>query len=182
MEYPDLLATTKSLYYELSPDEIAIEEKSSGIQLIQSMVAETGIDVQRIKPSESKWERARAISPIQKAGKCYLPQDISWAYDFIEEHSSFPGKFTDQVDTTAHALLWLRPIDGDVDSSSAETGEITQRFKGAVGSYGRIETPEAASFDWVATKGGGGSRWKKFSSRRPGELPELDVDDYSGGY
>ena len=167
--YPELLRMVKSLYTELLPDEVYIEEKSSGTQLIQSLEAETGIPVVRIKPQESKWERARAISPIQVHGRCYLPRDKPWVYDFIEEHAVFIGRFTDQVDTTAHALKVLREIGEDMDmgvDTVAASG--VNRWH----EYGGRETPDKASFDWVAAERP--NRWKKFSGVGSYDGSELD--------
>jgi hypothetical protein len=59
---------------------------------------------------------------------------------------------------------------------------VTVRFKGGVAGYGRIETPEAASFDFVATRKDTPSRWKKFS-RTPGGYYDDTLDaNYSEGY
>ncbi len=156
--YPVLLKTAKLLYHEQQPREVVIEDKSSGVQLAQSFEAETNIPVQRIKSQETKWERARAISPIQNTGRVYLPKDAPWVYDFIEEHAGFPGKFTDQVDTTAHALTWLRGI-GEIDISPGTADEVLERFRGTM-----RETPDVASLDWVATRTG--SRWRRFSKSK----------------
>jgi len=170
--YPVLVVAAKTLYNEQRPHEVHVEEKSSGTQLIQSLEAETDIPVRRIKPTESKWERARAISPIQTSGKCRLPRDKPWVYDFIEEHTVFPGRFTDQVDTTAHALRILREIGGEVDFSADTTAAVFNRWRE------RKETPDEASFDWVATRQPTG-RWKRFSrSGGYGSYGEDESDPY----
>ena len=172
--YDELLETAKLLYNELHPNEVFIEEKSSGVQLTQSFEAQTGIPVQRIKPQESKWERARAISNIQRTGHCHVPRDAPWVYDFIEEHVEFIGKFTDQVDTTAHALKILREV-GDGSTTAETTREPVLSFKMAASGRSYLDTPDAASFDWIATRQE--SRWRRFSRSRPGFTAD---DDYSG--
>jgi len=156
--YPVLVETAKTLNARHHPDETYIEEKSSGTQLTQSLEAETDIHIERIKPQESKWERARVISPIQARGRCRLPKDAEWVWEFIEEHSGFIGRFTDQVDTTAHALYILRGIGGDVDFSAETSREAVDKHWGQ-----ERQTPEAASFDWVSVERPT-SRWRKFSS------------------
>ena len=157
VQFTDLLRVAKMLYQEFMPDEVYIEAKSSGIQLLQSLEAETGIPVRPINPEGSKWERARAISPIQTNGRCYLPEDAEWAYDFIDEHSNFPGRFTDQVDTTAHALKILRGVDGDLDFSIDSPSSGVNRWR----ERGSRETPDEASFDWVATRQP--TKWRRFT-------------------
>ena len=163
--YPVLLETTKTLYAEQMPDEVHIEAKASGIQLIQSLEIETGIPVDQINPEGSKWERARAISAIQTQGRCYLPKDAPWAWDFIEEHTGFPGRFTDQVDTTAHALKILRAIGEDTDVFAESPGDPSNRFR----KYIR-DTPDAASLDFVSVRRT--SKWRKFSEKTVDDTEE----------
>ena len=161
---------TKTLYLEQLPDEIYIEEKSSGTQLCQSLEAETGLPIERIKPQESKWERARVVSPIQKAQRCYLPEDEEWVYDFIEEHANFPGRLTDQVDTTAHALRILREISEDSDFSiDTVRGGDSNRWR----NEGKRATPDKASFDWVATQSPP-SKWRRFSGAAVDEVSGME--------
>ena len=170
LAYPALVEMTKTLYLEQLPDEIYIEEKSSGTQLCQSLEAETGLPIERIKPQESKWERARVVSPIQKAQRCYLPEDEEWVYDFIEEHANFPGRLTDQVDTTAHALRILREIGEDSDFSiDTVKGGDSNRWR----NEGKRATPDKASFDWVATQSSP-SKWRKFSGAAVDEVSGME--------
>lgn len=158
VQFTDLVTVTKTLYQEWMPAEVHIEDKSSGTQLIQALEAETSIPVFRIKPEGSKWERARNISPIQRTRRCFLPEDASWVYDFIEEHAGFPGRFTDQVDTTSDALRILREIGEDTDVSIDTTSAGSNRWR----DNGGRETPDAAAFDWVSA-GPRPNRWKRFS-------------------
>ncbi len=170
LPYPDLVEVTKTLYAEQLPDEVYIEEKSSGTQLCQSLEAETGLPIDRIKPQESKWERARVVSPIQKAQRCYLPEDAPWVYDFIEEHANFPGRFTDQVDTTAHALRILREIgeDSDISIDTVKGGDSNRWRK-----EGKRTTPDEASFDWVAMQSPP-NKWRKFSGAAVEEVSGME--------
>lgn len=159
VQFPDLLNKAKELYQIQMPTEVWIEAKSSGIQLLQSLEAETGIPADRINPEGSKWERARAISPIQTNGRCFLPKDADWVYDFVEEHSVFMGRFTDQVDTTAHALKILRKVAGEVDFTAELPKDTASRFR-----VESRDTPDRASLDWAVISRDD-SRWRKFSRR-----------------
>jgi predicted phage terminase large subunit-like protein len=58
--------------------------------------------------SSDKYIRASAVSGVVEAGRCYLPRQTAWVYDFVEEHRQFPnGAYDDQVDTTSIALAYL---------------------------------------------------------------------------
>ena len=126
-------------------ERLLIEQKSSGISLLQTIQANnedpgfrgSRIPVQGMPARESKIVRALSVSGYQAAKLVYLPAPIveggmvyaqPWVADFVDELTAFPrGKNDDQVDCMVHALTWYtRPQttdeDGEVYTTMYDTG------------------------------------------------------------
>ena len=86
---------------------ILIEEAGSGVQLIQSLKKETGLNVKGIQPKDDKATRLLAVSPMIEAGRIAVPSEAIWLADYQREMTLFPnGKHDDQVDSTTQFLKW----------------------------------------------------------------------------
>lgn len=141
VEYPELLTTAvdfwrkqSAIYGRALP--IVIEDKGSGISLIQSLKrGEVGRDPsipdytirmaeRRIKAPAigfgadrkdlasflrlDKATRALSVSPLVQASRVWVPEEAPWANDFFAETDVFPnGVHDDQVDVLVMALKWL---------------------------------------------------------------------------
>lgn len=94
-----------------------IEDKASGIQLIQRIQQKGGIPIVPIsrgistfqgKSHTSKLERANNLSPWIRSGLLYLPENVDWLYDYKNEFERFSPLMThkhdDQVDPTLDAI------------------------------------------------------------------------------
>jgi predicted phage terminase large subunit-like protein len=122
------------------PERLLIEQKGSGISLIQTIEANnmdpffqgSRIPVLGMPATVSKEIRALSISGYQEAGMCSLPAPmvdvygnvepasfammdgtvVPWVADFIEEHTAFPkGVHDDWVDGFVHGCtFYTRPI------------------------------------------------------------------------
>jgi predicted phage terminase large subunit-like protein len=110
LAYPQLVQAIKEAAAEWSPERVLVEDKASGQSVVQTLKQETGLPVVPVPAEGSKISRAESVTGLFEAGKVLLPdQSPSWLHDWIEEHVKFPGgKHDDQVDTTSHALRWLR--------------------------------------------------------------------------
>ena len=77
--------------------------------MIQELRA-AGID--RIEPcisSDSKTARFAAQIPLIESGQIFLPEQAAWLVDYLGELKAFPNApHTDQQDSTAQALAWLK--------------------------------------------------------------------------
>jgi predicted phage terminase large subunit-like protein len=109
--YPGLKEAALKLR-ERYPDAVTlIEEKGSGISLIQDLQAEQ-VSVIGIKPQTDKVTRLYACAPQFESGSVFLPspeQNVSWLNDLVAELLAFPGgKYDDQVDSISQALTWVR--------------------------------------------------------------------------
>jgi len=127
--YPDLRERVLDEYercvfgeYDKSVDLVLIEEKGSGISLLQDLQKE-GLPVMAYNPgSKSKFERANLVSYLPVHGKIYVPEGkdlvtgvgsqkpTSWANEMITELCQFTGKQRsrdDYVDSAGMAWKFL---------------------------------------------------------------------------
>jgi predicted phage terminase large subunit-like protein len=100
--YPDLKKAALELGH-LYPDAITlIEEKGSGISLIQDL-RDMQIAVVGIKPETDKVTRLHACAPQFESGSVFFPcpvDNVPWLDDLVAELLAFPGgKHDDQVDS-----------------------------------------------------------------------------------
>jgi predicted phage terminase large subunit-like protein len=97
-----------------SANVVLIEDKASGTQLIQELIAD-GLDrVTRYKPECDKIMRLHAQTAAIESGFVYLPETAPWLAGYLHELTVFPkGKHDDQVDSTAQFLDWFKkPMPG----------------------------------------------------------------------
>ena len=85
-----------------------IEDKSSGISLIQDMKNDTMFNIVAIEPESDKVTRASTCSPLVEDGKIFLKKGAPWVQDYIDEMVLFPNApHDDQVDSTSQFLNWV---------------------------------------------------------------------------
>lgn len=98
------------------PDLVLIEEKGSGITLIQDL-NRTGVPVRAYNPGKmDKVQRLHAVSHLPCNGRVYLLESkkcpgepVTWATDFITEVCVFPlSLHDDYTDTFSQVLALLR--------------------------------------------------------------------------
>lgn len=99
-------------YNDLTPDVFIIENRASGISLIQDLRM-AGIPV--IEWPDAKWvgkdklSRVYATTPMFNSGVIWAPKEKMWADDVIMECGAFPaGAHDDYVDTVTQAILWVK--------------------------------------------------------------------------
>ncbi len=85
-----------------------IEDKASGISLIQDLRKNTSIPIKPQKVDRDKVSRVNAIAPIIECGRVYLPGKSSWVDELLLESSRFPkAPHDDQIDALSQGLLYL---------------------------------------------------------------------------
>lgn len=109
LEYPQLKWAIKTQAAKWNSNAIQIEDKGSGISLIQDLRQETTLPIIAYNPGQTdKQNRAAAATPTVEAGNCYLPEVAPWVEDYIKEHEQFPdGDHDDQVDTTSQMVEYF---------------------------------------------------------------------------
>lgn len=142
MEFPELRRKAKESYRAYTKKDgsvplVLIEEKASGLPLIQEMKL-TGMRVRGIKRnanSGDKVSRAHNVTHIFENGRVWVPCNMievdgkktytpkPWAQEVIDQCSIFPnGTHDDLVDTVVDAVAYLRRrhdvnVDGDRDDT-----------------------------------------------------------------
>jgi len=132
LEYPDLKRTVRQFYknwnglllgkYGLPVTELVIEDKASGISLVQEFQRDNvlGDIVRPIKFDRNKVAHAHSVLPVVSAGRVRLPESEDvvsaemeiavqpWLHDYLTEMDKFPAsKHDDQADETMHAITFF---------------------------------------------------------------------------
>jgi predicted phage terminase large subunit-like protein len=144
MNFPELKRAVRGQAQAWRPNIILIEDKASGIQLIQESVAENVRGITKYKPEGGdKIMRMHAQTATIENGLVYLPREAPWLDEYLHELITFPkGKYDDQVDATAQALDWLKGshnFDGWIEFYRGEA-EKAQRYRAGLTN---IDPPES---------------------------------------
>ena len=87
---------------------ILIEDKASGISLIQDLRKDTNLNIVAIEPSSDKVTRASTCSPQIENGKVFLKANADYTQAYLKELCVFPNtSHDDQVDSTSQFLNWI---------------------------------------------------------------------------
>lgn len=108
-DFPALQRAAISLAQRWKPHAVLIEEKGSGISLVQQLRATTSLPIIPVDPgSQKKIDRLVAVSSLFESGRVYLPSASAWSLDYEVELTIFPlAPHDDQVDSTSQALSWM---------------------------------------------------------------------------
>ena len=107
LDYPDLKRRVAAEAERWKPNAVLIEDKGSGIQLIQELRKDGRIQPVAIKPEGDKILRASAQSAKIEGGHVFLPCEAPWLEAFKTEVIQFPqGRWNDQVDSQSQYLGW----------------------------------------------------------------------------
>jgi predicted phage terminase large subunit-like protein len=108
LDFPSLKRAVIDQINVFKPEIVLIEDKASGVQLIQELRSMGHSIINEYKPQGDIFMRARAQTAAFEGGFLKLPVRAPWLPEFEHELTTFPrGKFDDQVDTTAQALAWM---------------------------------------------------------------------------
>lgn len=150
--FPELCEKAKEINNEFKPEFFIIEQKGSGISLLQAL-NETEIPLAAFKPEVDKEKRLHFVSPFFNQGRVFFPDNKDWANEVEEELLQFPyGKHDDYVDTTSQAIQWLRDS-GYLRTNSAQDyrGEYGRGDRDSDGD-GDYETSHSKTY-WSALTG-----------------------------
>ena len=78
MEYPEVKRAVREQYERLRPDVVLIEDRASGTQLIQELLADGLHAVTRYRPQSDKIMRMHAQTAMIENGFVYLPEAAPW--------------------------------------------------------------------------------------------------------
>lgn len=109
LDYPQLRRTVKEHAALYGANNILIEDKASGTQLIQDLHADGVHGATRYANSSDKIMRMHSASATIENGFVHVPEQSEWLPEYVHEISAFPfGKYDDQVDSTSQALDWCK--------------------------------------------------------------------------
>src|SRR5438034_1575462 len=112
LEYPALKRAVRQQRDLSAASVVLIEDKASGTQLIQELIADGCYGVTRYQPTIDKIMRLHAQTAMIENGFVYIPETAPWLAEYLHELTVFPnGKHDDQVDSNAQFLHWVnKPI------------------------------------------------------------------------
>ena len=97
--FPELKRAVVEQNELFRPQVILIEDKASGTQLIQELVAAGLSQVTGVKPEGDKVMRLHAQTAKIENGFVHLPDDAHWLVDYLSELTAFPAsRYDDQVE------------------------------------------------------------------------------------
>jgi predicted phage terminase large subunit-like protein len=139
LEFPALKREIEMLALKWKPDVVLVEDKASGMSLLQELRVGTQLPILAIKVDADKVTRANAVTPLVESGRCFLPASASWLSDFLEEISSFPAApHDDMVDALAQSLNHVR--------ESGSYSSMSQYYKDA-----RVRAIHSATGNYATT-------------------------------
>ncbi len=104
---PELRRRVVQKYRDYRPECVLIEDKGSGISLIQELRHAGEMHVVARNPEGDKILRAHSQSARIEAGQVFLPETAPWLDEFQREVMAFPhGRHDDQVDSLSQFLIW----------------------------------------------------------------------------
>jgi predicted phage terminase large subunit-like protein len=128
LEYPALKRAVREQQNLFNASVVLIEDKASGTQLIQDLIAEGCHRVTRYQSNDEKTMRMHAQTAVIENGFVHIPETAPWLTEYLHELAVFPnGKHDDQADSTAQFLDWFRrpcPV-----SSFIETMRLVERLR-----------------------------------------------------
>jgi predicted phage terminase large subunit-like protein len=109
IDYPNLKRALIDIAARYHADVVLIEEKASGIQLLQELREAQVRGVKGYEPKGDKAMRLYAQCATIENGGLWLPAEAPWLPEYVHELTTFPGsKHDDMVDATSQVLEWLK--------------------------------------------------------------------------
>jgi len=113
MNFPKLRNRLIAIADREQPDLILIEDKASGISLIQDLQNQTMLPIVPVKADVSKRARAFQSTGQYESGNIYHRRNALWLPDYEHEMLAFDnGAYDDQVDMTTQFInSALKPVE-----------------------------------------------------------------------
>src|ERR1700730_618737 len=109
LEYPALKRGVCDQQNLFDANVVLIEDKASGTQLIQELIADGCHGVTRYQPAGDKTMRMHAQTALIENGFVHIPETAPWLAEYLHELAVFPnGKHDDQADSAAQFLDWFK--------------------------------------------------------------------------
>lgn len=136
--YPDLKRALMRQAERFKPDLILVEDKVSGMALLQELAQEGVRGLKACKPEGDKKSRLFTSITWIEDGNVLLPRDAPWLAEYRRELEGFPhAKHDDQVDSTSQVLAraqsnqWQRGHGLIFGGAPRISSQIERSFMGA---------------------------------------------------
>lgn len=117
LEYPDLKRAVIRMWRLWKPDQVLVENASTGCSLAAEFRAEGPFRVIPWDVSGSKEDRLIGQTGQLEAGKVVLPHEAPWLNDFCREITAAPNcRYWDQVDSMTQFLDYALSRKGYIDT------------------------------------------------------------------
>jgi len=128
MEYPELKREVRAQYERFGPNVVLIEDKASGTQLIQELIAEGLYAVTRYRPQTDKVMRMHAQTAMIENGFVHVPDTAPWLAPYLHE-------LTISSRTASTTTRSTRPRSCSTGTSMAAAPAPTQGSSNFTGSW-----------------------------------------------
>jgi len=130
LEYPDLVIKAPMKYEQFGVDRIMVEDKATGLPMVQQLRRDTKLPIHTIPAKDSKEVRAHSVTGVIEAGRVYLRQGAPWIAEFLNEVCSFPtGVYNDITDAFVHGLRYLKPSRSSLGRSKVGYAEKDSNWR-----------------------------------------------------
>ena len=128
MDFPTLTKRAIAHRDGYGAQTVLIEDKASGIQLLQELRSQGIGQVTGVEPEGDKQYRMQGQTVLFENKIVLLPSDAPWLSVYVHELLSFPnGKHDDQVDSTSQALSWFNPRSQDPGLLQFYSSKLAER-------------------------------------------------------
>lgn len=113
LDFISLKNKVVNMHEMYKPAAVIIENKASGIPLIQELISATTVPATKYLPKCDKENRLLMIANLFESGKVLLPKNSAWLAEFEQELFLFPNaSHDDMVDSMSQFLNWYKETEG----------------------------------------------------------------------
>jgi predicted phage terminase large subunit-like protein len=92
LEYPALKRAVRDQQSLFNASVVLIEDKTSGTQLIQELIADGCYGVTRYQPTGDKTMRLHAQTAMIENGFVHIPETVPWLAEYLHEMTRLPQR------------------------------------------------------------------------------------------
>lgn len=109
-EAPELEKTMKLAWEKwkhLRTQAMYVEDKASGTSLIQNIQRKKCLPIKAVQVDSDKYTRVLGVTGYIESGYIYIPENLAWVLDFLEECEKFTANDTHKHDDQVDSLVMM---------------------------------------------------------------------------